>query len=181
MSRLALLELYVPITNGRCHYLTCEIKFHGCNIELLIPGHGWGEKRIFLSWCSGPNMTLENPIKCVQFGPFPWSADLHCAFQLAWIVVSMSHSLEPSPAVAPTKLRCWPTWNTIQDSTGPLTLHTLLDKICLCVATAVKKKPAFNNSNKTQILNTYGFVITCGTSVIINDLIKIILWDEKLR
>lgn len=46
--RLPLLELYVPITNGRCYYPTCEIKFHGWSVELLVPGFGWGEKRSFL-------------------------------------------------------------------------------------------------------------------------------------
>lgn len=38
------LALCVPITNGPGHYRACDIKFHGCNIELLIPGLRWGEK-----------------------------------------------------------------------------------------------------------------------------------------
>lgn len=46
-------------------------------------------------------------IACVQFGPFPLSRELHCTSKLACIVVFKSHSLEPTPAVAPTKPRGW--------------------------------------------------------------------------
>lgn len=135
----------------------------------------WRKKKHLSFMVLRPQHGLEKPHQvtaCVQFGPFPSSAELRCASQLAWTVVSVSRSLEPTPAVAPTRLRGWPTWNTIQDSTGPLTLQTLMDKMCLCVASVAKTKPAFNNANKTQILNIYMFMITCGTPTIRNNLIK---------
>lgn len=107
-------------------------------------------KRMFLSQCSGPTLstpTLENPIRhqrwpacnldqfpsaqgwtvcppgvtCCLWKPQPWASSCGCTGQ-TWA--------------------CWPTWNTIQVSFGPLTVHTrtphfTIGQTCLSIAVAL--------------------------------------------
>lgn len=66
---------------------------------------------------------------CEQSGPFPWAA---LCVPMAWLVVSLNHGLETTPAVAPAKLGDVGLPETLSRSAlGPshVSHHTLLSVI----------------------------------------------------
>lgn len=69
-----------------------------------------------------PHQTSE--LACVQFGPIPCCAEQHCVSQWPDLLSMWTTALSQLLWLPQPNSGCWPTWNTIQVSSGPLTVHT---------------------------------------------------------